>query len=90
MAHKAETNFPRGLARRIMSRAKRGVPLVVTVDSKGQPTRVYDYDEYQKMKELPAAVKPWEHRKRKSSTPDPLGSVEGTVRGSLSRGDIYE
>jgi hypothetical protein len=90
MAHKSVSGMPRGVARRIMSRAKKGGPLVLTISRTGKPSRVYRYDEYQKMKQLPLEVKPWEHRKVKAKGPDPLGGVEGTVRESLSRDEIYK
>lgn len=88
MAHKPVPMMARSVARRIMLRAKKGGPLVLTV-SDGKPSRVYRYDEYQKMKQLPTDVKPWEHRKSKAGGPDPLGSVEGTVRRPLTRDEIY-
>ena len=90
MAHKSAPGMPRGVARRIMSRAKKGGPLVLTISRTGKPSRVYRYDEYQKMKQLPIEVKPWEHRKGKAKAPDPLGGVEGVVRESLSREEIYK
>ena len=89
MAHKSVPSMPREIARRIMRRAKKGGPLVLTVNAKGQPSRVYRYDRYQKMKSLPNSVKPWEHRKSGRGSPDPLGAVDGTVRKPLTRSEIY-
>ena len=89
MASRSVASMPRDVARRIMRRASKGGPLVLTVDRKGKPSRVYRYNEYQKMKQLPNSVKPWEHRKSGRGSPDPLGSVEGTVRKPLTRDEIY-
>ena len=68
--------------------------VAVVVAALGKPSRVYGLEQYLKMCDLPRQVKPWEHRKsraKKSRTvPDPLGAVEGTVLGPLSRDFIYE
>ncbi len=89
MSRKPVASMPRDIARRIMRRARKGGPLVVTVDRNGKPSRVYGYERYQKMKSLPASVKPWEHRKSAQPTPDPLGAIRGMVRKPLTRSEIY-
>ncbi len=82
--------MPRSVSKRIMKRAAEGRPLVITVDKNGKPSRVFGYEDYRRMKELPSEVKPWQHRKTNQSGPDPLGAVDGKVLGRLSRDEIYE
>jgi hypothetical protein len=42
------------------------------------------------MVDLPNQVKPWEHRKQKKATPDPLGAVDAAPPTGLSRRELYE
>jgi hypothetical protein len=87
---KSEAHMPRSVGKRIAKRiAKNNQPVVVT-SRNGKPSRVFGLDEYQKMVDLPNRVKPWEHRKRKTATPDPLGAVDADPPAGLSRKDLYE
>jgi hypothetical protein len=83
-------DMPQSVARRIASRiAKRNEPVVVTSRG-GKPSRVFGYDEYKKMVELPNRVKPWEGRKGTRPAPDPLGAVDAGPPVGLSRKNLYE
>ena len=83
-------HMPRDVAKRIAHRiAENNQPVVVT-SRDGKPSRVYGYDEYKKMVELPQQVKPWLHRKQKPATPDPLGAVDADPPVGLGRRDLYE
>lgn len=87
---KSEAHMPRSVGKRIAKRiAKTNQPVVVT-SREGKPSRVFGLDEYQKMVELPNRVRPWEHRKQKAATPDPLGAVDTVPPAGLSRKDLYE
>jgi hypothetical protein len=82
--------MPRNVAKRIADRiAKNDEPVVVTSRA-GTPSRVYGLEEYQKMVDLPNQVKPWEHRKEKKTTPDPLGAMDADPPSGLSRQELYE
>jgi len=82
--------MPRGIAKRIADRiAENNGPVVVT-SRDGKPSRVFGYDEYRKMVELPHRVKPWEHRKQKRAPPDPLGAADADPPVGLRRKDLYE
>ena len=83
-------HMPRNVAKRIMKRtAESDEPIVITV-RQGKPSRVFGFNEYKKMVALPGQVKPWEHRREKKKTPDPLGAVDAKPPGRVSREDIYE
>ncbi len=83
-------HMPRGVAKRIADRiAKNNEPVVVTSRG-GKPSRVYGLDEYRKMVDLPGQVKPWEHRKNKKESPDPLRAVDAEPPTGLSRRDLYD
>lgn len=83
-------HMPRNVAKRIADRiAKNNEPVVVTSRA-GKPSRVYGLEEYRKMVDLPNQVKPWEHRKEKKATPDPLGAVDADPPSGLSRRELYE
>lgn len=82
--------MPRSVGKRIAKRiAKNNQPVVVT-SRDGKPSRVFGLDEYRKMVELPNRVRPWEHRKQKTATPDPLGAVDADPPTGLARKDLYE
>jgi hypothetical protein len=92
MARRKKTggHVPRPVARSLLKHGARGAKKVVVVYRDGVPSRVFGYEEHQKMVELPKQVKPWEHRKDRATTPEPLGGVDAGVLGSLSRQDFYE
>ena len=81
------------IAERITRRAKKNMPLVVTVRD-GKPSRVYHLEGYLKMKALPQKVKPWTRRRnakpRDTAPIDPLGAVTGRLRSKLRRSDMYD
>jgi len=82
-------HLPRSFAKRIARRiAKKNEPVVVT-SRDGKPSRVFGYDEYRKMVELPHRVRPWESRKRSRPAPDPLRAVDAAPPAGLSRKDLY-
>jgi len=82
--------MPRDVAKRIANRiAESNQPVVVT-SRDGKPSRVFGYEEYTKMVELPHRVRPWEHRKQTQTTSDPLGAVDAEPPVRLSRKDLYE
>ena len=86
----SDAHMPRSVGKRIAERiAKNNQPVVVT-SRDGKPSRVFGLDEYQKMVDLPSRVRPWEHRKQKTATPDPLGAVDADPPAGLSRKDLYE
>ncbi len=85
-----DSHMPRDVAKRIANRiAESNQPVVVT-SRDGKPSRVFGYEEYTKMVELPHRVRPWEHRKQSRATPDPLGAVDAEPPVRLSRKDLYE
>jgi len=75
--------------RRIMGRAAKGKPFVV-VPKDGVPSRIFDLDKYLEKREATRKAKPWSFRRRKPSSPDPLGAIEGTVISDLGRDEMYE
>jgi len=80
-------SLPRRVAERI---ARRGAGnRVVVVVFRNDSARVFGWDEYLKMKDLPRKVRPWARRARRGA-PDPLGAVRGKVRSSLRRSEIYD
>jgi hypothetical protein len=81
--------MPQAVSRRIVERNADN-EVVVVVSRNGRPARVFGYDEYKKMKEQPQKVKPWLHRKAQTSSPDPLGAVEGSVTRTIRRSAIYD
>ncbi len=85
-----DSPLPRNVAKRIANRiAENNQPVVVT-SRNGKPSRVFGYDEYTKMVELPHRVKPWEHRKQTKATPDPFGAVDAEPPVRLTRKDLYD
>ncbi len=87
---KADGDIPQAVARRIRRRAaESNEPIVVTIRD-GKPSRIFGYDQYTKMVALPRQVKPWEHRKDKKATPDPLGAIDAEPPLSLTRKSFYE
>lgn len=82
-------HMPRGVARRIVERSAHN-QIAVVVPRKGKPARVFDLEKYLKMREQPNKHKPWTYRKGRANHPEPLGAVDGAVRGSLTRKKIYE
>ena len=88
-------HLPRTVARNILKAAARAAArgdsaIVITVP-KGKPSRVFGYDEYQKIKQQPHEVKPWEKRQGQGSVPDPLGAVDmGLLLSPLTRETMYE
>ncbi len=82
--------MPRGVAKRIMERVSQSDDPIVITSRAGKPSRVYGYNEYRKMVDLPRRIKPWEHRKGKSATPDPLGAVDARPPSPLTRESFYE
>ena len=82
--------MPRDVARRIMKRAAESNESIVVTVRRGKPSRVFGYKKHRKMKELPLRVKPWEHRKGKAATPDPLGAIDARPPRPLTRKSIYE
>jgi hypothetical protein len=81
-------SLPRRVAERIASRGA-GNRVVVVVFRNDRSARVFGWDEYLKMKDLPRKVRPWARRARRG-VPDPLGAVRGKVRSSLRRSEIYD
>lgn len=80
-----------GLSRKVAERIARRAAvdrIVVVVFGKNRLARVFGFEEYLKMKELPRKVKPWARRVRRGAV-DPLGAVPGKVRSSLGRNEIY-
>lgn len=82
-------SMPHSVARRIMERCATNEPFVV-VPREGKPSRFFGVGKYNKMRELPNLVKPWEHRKKAKETPDPLGAVDADPPLGLSRKNLYE
>ena len=83
-------SMPRNVAKRIMKRASKSNESIVVTIRGGKPSRVFGYDEHRKMVELPHRVKPWEHRKGKAATPDPLGAIDARPPRPLTRKSLYE
>ncbi len=82
--------MPRNVARRIMKRdSGSDEPIVLTIRG-GKPGGVFGYNEHHKMVELPHRAKPWEHRKGKSATPDPLGAIDAEPPRPLTRKSVCE
>jgi hypothetical protein len=90
MTEQSGGHMPRGVAKRIANRIARNNEAVVVTSRGGRPGRVYGFEEYRKMVDLPNQVKPWEHRKQKKATPDPLGAVDAAPPTGLSRRELYE
>ncbi|MGH9604017.1 MAG: hypothetical protein ACRD24_16680 [Terriglobales bacterium] len=82
--------MPRAVAHRIMRRYAAGERILVLVGKDGKPSSVWGFDEYLERKALAKKVRPWEQRKKKSKTPDPLGAWDLGAVGSMRREDIYE
>jgi len=82
-------HLPWNVARRIVERSAHN-RIAVVVPRHGKPARVFDLEKYLKMMEQPKKHKPWSHRRARANPPEPLGAVEGSVLGSLSREKIYE
>jgi hypothetical protein len=92
MQVKATPAFPLKVAQRIMRRAAKGERLVLTFDQQGKPSRIYGYQEYQKMQELPHRIQPWKRRNGGGEVPDPLGmrGFKGKILRPLNRAVFYE
>ena len=87
---KPDGHMPRGVAKRIMRRSSESSePIVVTIRG-GKPSRVFGYKQYRNMEDLPHRVKPWEHRKGRRATPDPLGAIDAEAPFPLDRKSLYE
>lgn len=84
----ASQHIPQSVARRIRKKAALGKAFVV-VPKNGKPSRVFDLDKYLSKREATRKAQPWVYRK-KAVACDPLGAIEGTVTGSVSRSEIYE
>jgi len=82
--------MPRSIGKRIAKRIAKNNEPVVVISLDGKPSRMLGLNEYQKMVDLPNRVRPWEHRKRKTATPDPLGAVDADPPAGLARKDLYE
>ena len=82
-------NLSNSVRRRLMARCKDD-GVVVVVDKKGRPSRIFGIEEYLKMKQHPAKVKPWLFRKSNPAHTDPLGAVAGNVVRGLNRQAMYE
>jgi hypothetical protein len=82
--------IPRSVTQSLLKQGARGVRKVVVVYRNGVPSKVMGYEEYQRMVDLPKAVKPWKHRRDRPAGPDPLGAVDGKVLAPLTRESIYE
>lgn len=83
--------IPKEIERRVM---KRGATerAVVVVFRRGRPCRVFGFDEYVRMKELPGKVKPWTRRSPKAKK-DLLADFRvegGRVLRPLRRSEFYE
>jgi hypothetical protein len=85
---KKPIHMPRNVQKRIVERSAKGQTLVV-VPRKGKPSRVYKLDKYLKMMEQPKKHKPWSYRRQPATQADPLGAIDGSVRSTLRRRDIY-
>lgn len=57
---------------------------------RGKIGRIYRRSSDEKMRRSPHNHKPWQHRQAPAELPDPLGAVEGTVLGPITRDVIYE
>lgn len=82
--------MPRNVVKRIMKRAFESEEPIVVVVRQGKPSRVFGYEQYQRMVNLPREVKPWEHKKNANQAPDPLGAVDAEPPGPLTREALYE
>lgn len=81
--------IPKKVQDRLMARGAREHAVVVVFE-KGKPARIFGFDEYLRMKDLPRKVKPWT-RKRARAVPDPLGAIKnGRVLRPLRRSEFYE
>ena len=85
---KNRIHMPRSVQKRIVEKSAKG-QVVVVVPREGKPSRVYKLDKYLKMMEQPKKHKPWSYRKQPATKADPLGAIDGSVRSSLRREDIY-
>lgn len=82
-------SMPNNVRRRIMQRCAQEDAIVV-VSRGGLPSRVFGFNEYLKMREHAAKIKPWLHKQqRETRRADPLGASGGKVLSSLRREDIY-
>jgi hypothetical protein len=90
MNRSSDRHMPRDVARRIMKRAAESDEAIVVTMRGGKPSRVFGYNEHRKMVELPHRVKPWEHRKGKTATLDPLGAIDARPPRPHTRKSLYE
>ena len=82
--------IPRRVTRSILRHCAMGAKRVVVVCGDRGPSRVYGYEQYQRVVERPKEVRPWDHRQERSATPDPLGGIDAGVIGPVTRESIYE
>jgi hypothetical protein len=81
--------IPKKVEARLLARGAREGAVVV-VFRKGRPVRIFGFDEYVGMKDLPKKVKPWTRRKARPA-PDPLGAIRGgRVLRPLRRSEFYD
>jgi hypothetical protein len=83
------SEVPRAVLRRMLRRAAEGEKAVVVTFRGGVASRVYGVEQYIRKQDLTKrVVRPWTHRTQQA--PDPLRAIDGEIRGSLSRSDIYD
>src|SRR5882672_2466086 len=83
------TPMPRRVQQRIMQRWARGERPLVVAGHGDKPTKVYGYDDYQKMVAHPKQHRPWEQRQRKRAL-DPIGAIDGIVLLPITRDQMYD
>ena len=86
----AGRHIPRSVARSLLKHGAQGAKKVVVVFRRGIPSRVFGYEEHQRIVALPKEVEPWRYRQAQTGSPDPLGAVGGRLLAPLSRQAIYE
>jgi hypothetical protein len=86
----SNTSIPHAISRRLLDRGARGEKRAVVVFKNGKPSSVWGFEEYIARQELTKQVEPWKHRITRDSDLDPLGAVDGTLKGPLTRDEIYE
>jgi len=90
MEKNQDLHFPPRVARRILQLGAKGRKALVLVMKKGKPSRVFGFDEYLARKALVMKVKPWQGRKKKATSADPLGAVDLGVMAPLTRENMYD
>lgn len=83
--------IPDAIAEKVLKACERNEAVVV-VARNGKPSRVFSLEKYLKMKEQPAKHKPWNHRKSRGETPDPLGAAHLNLKVlmPITRKTMYE